>query len=234
MLVLAIETSTPQTSVALGSQQGVMGATRLAWARGHAEVVTPSIQYLLEQSEVDIRQVSGVAVGLGPGLFTGLRVGIATARALAQVLQAPMVGMASLDVLAYAARYSRSRICAATDGRRGEVFSAFYRPVPGGVTRETEFTAGPAERLVAELEASAEETLLVGDGALLYRRTLEEAGTPLEFGSAAIAFPDAVSLLELALSRFLREESTRPAAIVPLYVRKSDAEIDWARTARTA
>jgi tRNA threonylcarbamoyladenosine biosynthesis protein TsaB len=234
MLVLAIETSTPQTSVALGTEQGVIGATRLAWARGHAEVVTPSIQHLLVQSEVDLPQVSGVAVGLGPGLFTGLRVGIATARALAQVLRAPMVGMASLDVLAYAARYSRSRICAVTDGRRGEVFSAFYRPVPGGVTRETEFTADPAEHLVAELEASAEETLLVGDGALLYRRTLEEAGTPLEFGSAAIAFPDAVSLLELALPRFLREESSRPAAIVPLYVRKSDAEIDWARTARSA
>jgi tRNA threonylcarbamoyladenosine biosynthesis protein TsaB len=234
MLVLAIETSTPQTSVALGTQQGVIGATRLSWARGHSEVVTPAIRHLLEQSEVELRQVGGVAVGLGPGLFTGLRVGIATARAVAQVIAAPMVGLASLDVLAYAARYARSRICAATDGRRREVFYAFYRPVPAGVTRETDFAVGSADRVVAEIEASPEETLLVGDGALLYRRTLEEAGTRLEFATPAMAFPDAVSLLELALPRFLREEFTRPAAIVPLYVRKSDAEIDWARTARSA
>jgi tRNA threonylcarbamoyladenosine biosynthesis protein TsaB len=234
MLVLAIETSTPQTSVALGTEQTVMASATVSWARGHQEVVVPAVQRLLEWSEVSLDQVAGVAVGLGPGLFTGLRVGVATARGLAQVLGLPLVGIGSLDVLAFGTRHSRWRIGAVIDGKRGEVFYAFYRPVPGGVARETPFAVGPPERLAAELAASREETLLVGNGALLYRRALDESGSPIEFASSSDAFPSAVSLLELAVPRFQREETSQPEDVVPLYVRKSDAEINWTRRARIA
>lgn len=234
MLVLAIETSTPQTSVALGTQQGVLASERVSWAVGHSEAVVPAIHHVLELTEVRPAQVSGIAVGLGPGLFTGLRVGISTARAFAQVLRAPVVGIGSLDVLAFSVRYTRSRIGAVSDGKRGEVYYAFYRPVPGGVARESDYLVGPPERLAADLEASGEETLLVGGGALLYRRELEEAGTPLEFATISTAFPNAVELLELALPRFLREDTSRPQELLPHYVRKSDAEINWSRAGRVA
>jgi len=234
MLVLAIETSTPQTSVALGTQQGILASELVSWGVGHSEAVAPAIHHILELTEIRPDQVSGVAVGLGPGLFTGLRVGIATARAFAQVLRVPVVGIGSLDVLAFSVRHTRSRIGAVSDGKRGEVYYAFYRAVPGGLARESEYLVGPAERLAADLEASGEETLLVGGGALLYRRELEEAGTPLEFASASTAFPDAVELLELALPRFVREETSRAEELLPHYVRKSDAEIDWSRAGRVA
>lgn len=234
MLVLAIETSTPQTSVALGTQQGVLASELVSWGVGHSEAVVPAIHHLLDLTEVRPAQISGVAVGLGPGLFTGLRVGIATARAFAQVLRAPVVGIGSLDVLAFSVRYTRSRICAVSDGKRGEVYYAFYRAVPGGVARESEYLVGPPERLGADLEASGEETLMVGGGALLYRRVLEEAGTTLEFATTSTAFPSAIELLELALPRFLREETGRAEDLVPHYVRKSDAEINWSRAGRVA
>lgn len=234
MLVLAIETSTPQTTVALGNDQGVMASELVSWAKGHSEVVVPAIHRLLDLTEVRLSQVGGVAVGLGPGLFTGLRVGVATARAMAQVLRVPVVGIGSLDVLAFSARYSRWRIGAVTDGKRGEVFYAFYRPVPGGVTRESGYTVGPPSRLAADLDAAGEETLLVGGGALLYRRELENVNTSVEFASMSTAFPLAVSLLELALPRFHREETSRPEEVVPYYVRKSDAEINWPRAGRVA
>lgn len=234
MLVVAIETSTPQTTVALGTEQGVIGSALLSWGRGHSEIVLPALHQLLEWSEIELPQVGGVAVGLGPGLFTGLRIGVSTARALAQVLGVPVVGIGSLDVLAFAVRHSRWRIGAVTDAKRGEVFYAFYRPVPGGVARETEYGVGRPARLAAELEASREETLLVGGGALLYRRELADVGTPLDFATISTAFPLAVSLLELALPRFHREETTRPEDVVPYYVRRSDAEINWARAARGA
>jgi tRNA threonylcarbamoyladenosine biosynthesis protein TsaB len=234
MLVLAIETSTPQTTVAIGSEQGILASQLQSWAKGHSEVVVPTINHLFEQTEIRLEQLGGVAVGLGPGLFTGLRVGVSTARALAQVLGLPVVGIGSLDVLAFSVRYSRWRIGAVSDGKRGEVFFAFYRPVPGGVARETEYVVGTPSRLAAELEASREETLLVGSGALLYRRQLAEAGTAMEFASPSTAFPLAVSLLELALPRFHREETSRPEEIRPLYVRKSDAEINWSRAGRVA
>ncbi|HVM12648.1 MAG TPA: tRNA (adenosine(37)-N6)-threonylcarbamoyltransferase complex dimerization subunit type 1 TsaB [Actinomycetota bacterium] len=234
MLALAIETSTPQTSVALGTEQGVLSSASVSWARGHSEVVVPAIEQVLEWSETDLSQLGGVAVGLGPGLFTGLRAGVATARALAQVLNVPVVGIPSLDVLAFAVRQSRWRIGAVLDGKRGEVFYAFYRPVPGGVTRETDYGVGPPERLAAELAASREETLLVGNGALLYARDLEDAATPVEMASASTAFPDARALLELAIPRFHREETSRFDEVVPMYVRRSDAEINWSRRANIA
>lgn len=234
MLVLSIETSTPQTSVAIGTEQGILASASLSWARGHTEVVVPAINHLLQWSELDLQQVGGVTVGLGPGLFTGLRVGVSTARAMAQVLGVPVVGIGSLDVLAYSVRHARWRIGAVIDGKRGEVFYAFYRPVPGGVTRETGFSVGPPSRLAADLGASREETLLVGNGALLYQRELAEDVGHVEFASVAHAFPSAEALLELAVPRFHREETSRPDEVVPLYVRKSDAEIDWAKRARSA
>jgi tRNA threonylcarbamoyladenosine biosynthesis protein TsaB len=234
MLVLALETSTPQSSVALGTEQGIIASMTFSWGRGHSEIVTPAIDRLLRWTELEPSQISGVAVGLGPGLFTGLRVGVATGRAMAQVLRVPVVGIPSLDVLAFALRHARSRIGAAIDGKRGQVFFAFYRPAPGGVTRESDYQVGPPERMVAELEASGEEAVLVGNGALLYRRQLQEAGARLEFGSVSLAFPVASSLLELSVPRFQREETERPEHVVPLYVRKSDAEINWVGRARSA
>lgn len=234
MLVLAIETSTPQTSVAIGTEQGILAATRITRSRGGDELVAPTIRRLLDLAEVEPRRLGGVAVGLGPGLFTGMRVGIATARGLAQVLGIPIVGLASLDVLAFGVRYSRRVIAAVTDARRGELFYAFYRPVHGGVAREGRYLVGTAARLTAEIEAMPEEVLLVGNGALVYRRELEELGGQAEFASVGYAFPDAAALVELAVPRFVREEADRPADVVPYYVRKSDAEIAWDRRARSA
>jgi tRNA threonylcarbamoyladenosine biosynthesis protein TsaB len=227
LLVLGIETSTPQTAVALGTEQGIIAGTVLSMGRPGDETVMPSITHLLRWSEVPLSALGGIAVGLGPGLFTGMRVGIATGKTLAQVLSVPVVGLASLDVVAFSVRYSRRSICAVIDAKRGEVFYAFYRPVPGGVTRENEFEVAPPGHLAAELEARPEDVLLVGNGALVYRRQLEEAGNHVEFASAAYSFPAATALVELAIPRLAREEFDRLYDLQPFYVRKSDAEIAW-------
>jgi tRNA threonylcarbamoyladenosine biosynthesis protein TsaB len=233
MLVLGIETSTSQTTVALGTEQGILAGTQLSTGKANHEVVVPNVRHLLQWSDTSLQSLAGIAVGLGPGLFTGMRVGIATAKTLAQVLGVPMAGLASLDVVAFSVRYCRRSICAAIDAKRGEVFYAFYRPVPGGVTRETEFMVAAPDRLTAELEARAEDILLVGNGALVYRRMLEEAGNHVEFASAAYAFPAATALVELAIPRFQREDFDRVFELTPYYVRKSDAEIAWDNRRRT-
>jgi tRNA threonylcarbamoyladenosine biosynthesis protein TsaB len=232
VLVLGIETSTQQTVVALGSEQGIQGGTVLSGGRPGDEVVVPAVEHLLRWSHTSPSSLSAVAVGLGPGLFTGMRVGIATAKTLAQVLQVPIVGLASLDVLAFSVRYSRNAICAAIDAKRGELFYAFYRPVHGGVTRETGFEVGPPDRLAAELEARGEDILMVGNGALVYRRELEVAGTHVEFATVGYAFPSAPALIELAIARLEREDFDRPYELKPYYVRKSDAQIAWDRSRR--
>jgi tRNA threonylcarbamoyladenosine biosynthesis protein TsaB len=233
VLALGIETSTPQTTVALGSEQGLVASALLSAGRANHEAVIPAIQHLLEWSGVRLAAVGGIAVSLGPGLFTGMRVGLATAKTLSQTLAVPIIGLASLDILAFGARYSRRMICVAIDAKRNEVFYAFYRPVPGGVTRTTSFEVGSADRLAGELVAHPEDMLVLGTGALTYRRALEEAGGHVEIASPAYAHPQAGALVELAIPRFLREEHDRLYDLQPIYVRRSDAEIAWDQRRRT-
>ncbi|MBI4260463.1 MAG: tRNA (adenosine(37)-N6)-threonylcarbamoyltransferase complex dimerization subunit type 1 TsaB [Actinobacteria bacterium] len=233
MIVIGIETSTPHTSVALGNDHGILASAMLSKGKPNHEVVVPTLRHLLSAAEVDLGHVTGIAVGVGPGLFTGLRVGVETAKTLAQVLRVPIVGLTSLDVLAFAVRYSRRAIGAVVDARRGEVFYGLYRPVPGGVTRVGQPMVCAPEALVAELEALGEEVLLVGNGAILYRRALEGLGSQVELGGSTHAHPHAAALVELSVPRFLREGSDRLYEVVPLYLRKSDAEIAWDQRART-
>ena len=233
MNVLGIDTSTSQTSIAFGTEHETLAAVQFAGAHKHDDVL-PAVERLLSWTGLELSSVGGVAVGLGPGLYTGLRVGVEAAKALAQSLRVPIVGMSSLDVLAFGVRYTSRLIGTVIDARRGEVFFALYRPVPGGVMREGEFrVAGPAA-VAAELEAIGEEVLLVGNGAILYRHELEEAGVGTEFASANLAHPWASALVELSAPRFIREETDRLFDVVPMYLRKTDAEITWDQRARGA
>lgn len=225
MIVLGIETSTPVSSVALGSEQGVIAAMTLARGRGHEEFLVPAVHMLCEQSGVSLSQLAGITVGLGPGLFTGMRVGIATGKGLAQALSVPMVGIPSLDLLAFGVRYTSRLICACIDARRGELFSAFYRQVPGGIQRISEYHVEPPERLASELDYHGTDVLFVGNGALVYRDTLKRGRA--EFAAVSRAFPSATALVELSLPRFTREETDSLHELEPLYLRKADVTIGW-------
>jgi tRNA threonylcarbamoyladenosine biosynthesis protein TsaB len=233
VIVLGVDTSTNHTSVALGTESELLAAVQFAGPRRQDDLV-PAIRQVLTWAGADLSNVGGVAVGLGPGLYTGLRVGVQAGKSLAQVLRVPIVGLPSLDVLALGVRTVRRRICAVLDARRGEVFFAFYRSAPGGVMRDGEFRVDRPEALAAELEASGEEVLLVGNGAILYREQLEAAAARIAFAPAALAHPWASALVEVTAPRFIREETDRLHEVVPLYLRKTDAEINWDQRARGA
>ena len=135
MIILGIETATTQVGCAIGGVEGVLASFNANRGRRHAETLAPAIEFVCKQARVELQEISAVAVDIGPGLFTGLRVGIATAKAMAQALRVPMIGLSSLDLLAFPVRYSNRLIVPVIDARRGEVFTAFYRQVPGGVQR---------------------------------------------------------------------------------------------------
>jgi len=226
MLILGIETSTAATSVSFWSQQGRVAGTTLVRDRGHVEFLMPAIMQTAALAEVSLDRLTGVAVGLGPGLFTSLRVGVATAKTLAQMLDIPIVGVSSLDLLAFSVRFTPKLICACVDARRREVFAAFYRRVPGGLRRLNEYLAWEPKSLAAEALAHGERVLLVGNGAAIYP---DELGGIGEIATGGTQFPRAEALCELAALRFERGETTPVALVEPRYVRRSDAEINWDR-----
>lgn len=231
VLILAIETSTPRSSVALVSQDGVVADAGLGVPRRHGEFLAPAIHFLLAQAGRSVDDVTGVAVGLGPGLYTGLRVGMATAITFASAKGLPAVGMSGLDVLAFQARHVRRRICATIDARRGELFWAIYDPAPGGVQRDREPRVGSPEVLAAELQGLGEPCLVLGDAASRYAKELD-VHHDIELDPTSPGHPSAADLGTLAVPRFFREETERPAELRPIYLRTADARIGWEQRGR--
>jgi tRNA threonylcarbamoyladenosine biosynthesis protein TsaB len=228
VLVIGIETSSPQASVAIGSEQGIVASALVSRGATYNEFLLPAIRFCLDQSGLGFRNIGGVAVSLGPGLYTGMRVGVATAKALAQSLSVPIVGMASLDLLAFEVRYSPKTICATLDARRNEIFHAFYRSSPGGIQRMSEYGISRPEQLAVGLESRPEEVLLTGSGALLYRKEFEDIAV-VELATMSQSFPDARALVELSLPRMYREEYDSLYDLKPLYLRRSAQRIKWDR-----
>jgi len=226
VLILGIDTATPQVGCAIGGHEGVLAAFQSAKGKRHAETLVPAIQFLCAQTGIELSDIGAIAVDVGPGLFTGLRVGVATAKAMASALKIPMVPVTSLDLLAFEVRWSPRRIVSVVDARRSEVFYAFYRQVPGGVQRLSEMRCASPEELCSEIQATGEEVLAVGDGALRYRENLADLHR-VEVEDASLAFPSPAALVQLAHAKALREDFVNAWDLQPVYLRKADAEINW-------
>jgi len=225
-LVLAIDTATPRVAVAIGDDGRVLGSVHLSARRRHAEALAPAVAYLCAQTGIELRQLGAVAVGIGPGLFTGLRVGVTTAKVIGQALDVPVVGVSSLDLVAHPLRIAGRTIAAVLDARRHEVFYARYRPVADGVELVTEYRVGPAVELVAELDAGGEDVVLAGDGVRPNRAAFESLRRAIDAGREFEA-PSATALVELADRRVEAGESPAAWEVTPLYLRASDAELAW-------
>ena len=201
VLILGIETATAQVSVAIGGHEGVLGSFEVCRGRRHAETLAPAIEFLCAQAQVGLDEIGVVAVDVGPGLFTGMRVGLATAKAIAQARRLPMIGISSLDLVAFPLRHGNRPIVAVVDARKDEVFWGVYRPVPGGVQRESDPAVGSIDEVVADAGGEVADQFL--------------------------AHPSAAPLVQLAHAQALREQWVNPWEIQPLYLRPPDAQINW-------
>jgi tRNA threonylcarbamoyladenosine biosynthesis protein TsaB len=228
VIVLGIETATPQVGVAIGGHEGVLASFHSARSRRHAETLAPAVRFVSDQAGIDLDEISVIAVDVGPGLFTGLRVGLAAAKAMAFALSVPMIPVSSLDLVAFQARWTERLIVSTIDARRGEVFHASYRRVPGGIQRVSEALVEPPEDLAARLQATREDALLVGDGAIRYAAAFDFLHD-VELGPQALRYPDAGRLVELAHAQAVREQFVPAWEVEACYMRAPDAQINFGR-----
>src|SRR5690606_32091346 len=126
MLILGIETATEQVGVAVGGHEGVIANFEVTRGRRHAEILVPAIEFTLRQAGIEVDELGCIAVDVGPGLFTGMRVGLSAAKSMAQALRLPMIGITSLDLLAWSNRHTDRLVVPVIDARKGEVFWAMY------------------------------------------------------------------------------------------------------------
>lgn len=209
MLLLAFDTATAAVTAAVGEtdDDGVFTLRASASsvdARRHGELLTPTVQGVLTESGLEPADLDHIVVGVGPGPYTGLRVGLATGHALADALGIPCHGMTTLDALAFATKRTEPFL-AMTDARRKEVFWARY---------DDHLTRVGEVRVDRPAEIDTEGLPLVGDGARMYTEAL---GSP----AAEPYLPDAAAMAELALLRLHRGEKLPEPN--PLYLRRPDA-----------
>lgn len=237
MLILGIDTATASVSLAIGDETAILATLESHVGKRHAESVTPGIAAVCEAAGVTLRGLTAITVGIGPGLFTGLRVGVATAKALAFALGVPLIGVTSCDLIAgrlLAAPGFAPRPVVVIDARRSEVFVAPYRLGETDSLGEAALDplAEPSverpEVLAERLRAATEVVQLVGDGALRYRHLFEDQVILDETWAA----PSAAVAVCFARTKVAGALPAGADAVQPLYLRRPDAEANWTERGR--
>jgi tRNA threonylcarbamoyladenosine biosynthesis protein TsaB len=212
--VLAVDTTTPRGSLAVVTEEGVSAEVRVTTTEGHSRWLLPAVDAALKGLAVAPEELDAFAVTVGPGSFTGLRVGISTVQGLALAAAKPCLGSSSLDVLARAGRGRAPTVVALVDAFRDEVFGAVYDEE--GRARGDPWV-GPPESFVAGLEGAV---ALVGDGARRHRGRLERGGHEPRFPEVDLFL--AGELGRWAIGQLAEGRGRRPGDLRPLYLRPPD------------
>ena len=239
MRILGVDTATSTASVAL-IEDGRLVAEEVHSSRGsanqsqtvnsrvnHAEIILPLIEAALRKAAASLRDLSGLAVSIGPGSFTGLRIGLSTVKGLAYGLDIPVVGISTL--LANAARVNdfNGLICSFLDARKKEVYAALFRRNGDALTRLTEDRVAGASEVIELVEklAGAASCLFVGDGSTSYEKLLMDRLGNKALWRADDSYPSLASAVaRLSETRFQETQEMNLGSLVPVYLRSSEAE----------
>ncbi|MBI5118317.1 tRNA (adenosine(37)-N6)-threonylcarbamoyltransferase complex dimerization subunit type 1 TsaB [Candidatus Poribacteria bacterium] len=221
MKILAIETSTLMGSVAVVDDAHLLCELTLHVEETHSAQLMPAVDYVLKTVGVAPANLDGFAVALGPGSFTGLRIGMSTAKGLAVAASKPVVGISTLEAMAWRFPYCPSLICPLIDARMKEVYGAWFRAIDGRIMRLSEDLVLPVSDLLKDL---GEDAVFFGSGSQRYRE--EIAGTAK--GHAKFAWPetdgaDASIVGFLAAEKVKRGDIPNIDELEPLYIRELQA-----------
>jgi len=221
MRILCLDTSTLAGSIALIEDESVRAEINLNLGRKHTERLLPAIDRMFAELGLAPKDINAVAVGIGPGSFTGLRVGLAAAKGLALSLSIPIVGILSLDALAWQIRFYDGPILALLDARKGQVFARFYKG-GGSFAAQGDAMAINPESLLPRIP---DRTLIVGEGGGAYQEIFSRLKDKIRIAGFEFDHPRAAIIGRLGLERLKKGESDSLDSLTPVYLRPSDAEI---------
>ncbi|MFA5802352.1 MAG: tRNA (adenosine(37)-N6)-threonylcarbamoyltransferase complex dimerization subunit type 1 TsaB [Thermoleophilia bacterium] len=229
MLKLAIDTATDVLSIALTRDGTLLGENTLDAERKHLERLLPEIHGILTASGCGVKDIDAIVAGTGPGTFSGLRVGIATARGLAQALEVPLDGSSTLRAQALGIAALKCKpgdlILPAIDAKRGQVFSRLYRMEEGGgVTHESDISCKSPASFVKDIESVGKEVLAAGNGAVAYYdlfNACELINMPvIDDGCHRVR-----AVFHFKTDEEAANEKTGIPAVLPAYIREPDADV---------
>jgi tRNA threonylcarbamoyladenosine biosynthesis protein TsaB len=234
LIILAIDTSSSEARLAVSDSESVIAALTVKSDRPHSQTLFSQISALLQLADVKVEEIGAFAVGAGPGSFTGLRVGLAAVKGLADSLNRPCLGVDSLDLHALASGVDGAHLVMLCAGR-GEVYCGFRDVASGDIVGRPigDNVGEPLFVLRAMTEFLRRSPLIVvGDGAYKYKEEVSDLISRLRVNGTAEAIflkpgPNISSVLAQRAALLMKKNQTAPAA--PHYVRRSDAEIGWER-----
>ena len=230
MRILGIETATASQSVALLDDQQVLAEAAWSGAGSRGGKLLPMIDSVLRKAGVAPSAIEAIAVSVGPGSFTGLRVGLATAKGMILGTQALLIGVSTLEALAAGYGLHKAMVGALLDAGRGEVYAGLYQ-YTGAELRQLcpEAVLSPEAIALQALALMAGEIHLIGDGVVRYRERLEVAfqGLARVTDEGCKAVPTAAWVARLAFAQLQKAEIGTSREVVPVYLRRAEAETNW-------
>lgn len=223
MKILSLESSTKNFSLAVTDGDKILASRDLQLKKVLSSSIMPGIRSILKKSRLELSDCDGFAVGLGPGSFTSLRVGLATIKALSFAVGRPIVGISSLDILALNAPESWSDpICTFSDAKRKLVFAATFERSGRGLKRTSDYLLTSIDEALKIVKPG---TYVVGDGIPLFKEQIKSAVSDCHLAPEKDFFPRAVNLAVLARQQFLDKNFQSASDILPLYLYPEDCQI---------
>jgi len=231
MYILGIETATRTGGVAIVSEGGVLAEYTLNIEVTHSERLMSTVDRVLKDTGLLISNIDGFGVSIGPGSFTGLRIGLSTVKGLAFTTGKPVAAVPTLKALAWNTPHSRYPVCPLLDAKKKEVYAALYRYDGRELVQDLPEMVLPLAELADRV---AGEVLFSGEGARLFAGDIER----LFAGRAHLAplsatVPSAASAAEIALDMIRAGRHTGPDDLSPMYIRRPEAELAWEKRQRS-
>jgi tRNA threonylcarbamoyladenosine biosynthesis protein TsaB len=227
MRVMGLDSATNVASVAIVENNKLLAELTFNTIKNHSQRLMPMLAWMLEETKLTLDDLDGFAVAVGPGSFTGLRIGLATIKAMAHVQNKPVLAVPTLDGLAANLEGTSGTICPILNARRNEVYSALYRWNGSYNERLTDYMALGLEPLAAMLKKEGEMITFLGDGVEAYQETLADMLPGAHFAASSNSICRAAQIARLGLERLKQGKIADYYSLEPLYIRKSQAEVKW-------